>query len=40
MSEPEQIEPRKELSSDSEDIHILTTDLLDQEEQHIATLAE
>ena len=40
-SEPEQIEPRetsKELS-DNEEIHIPTTDLLDQEEQHLATLA-
>src|SRR6266404_1724322 len=39
MSEQEQIEPISEEISDSKDIHILTTDLLDQEEQHLATLA-
>ncbi len=41
MSEPEQIEPREasEELSDNEEIRIPTTDLLDQEEQHLATLA-
>src|SRR6266404_403901 len=44
-SEPEQIEPletHEETSgneADNEDIHIPTTDLLNQEEQHLATLA-
>ena len=41
-SEPEQIEPcaASEELSDNEEIHILTTDLLDQEEQQLANLAE
>ncbi len=40
-SEPEQIEPQEtsEGISDNEDIHILPTDLLDQEEQSLAILA-
>jgi len=42
-SEPEQIEPHEEGPSgnkeDNEDIHIPTTNLLDQEEQQLATLA-
>jgi len=41
-SEPEQIEPcaASEELSDNEEIHIPTTDLLDQEEDQLATLAE
>ncbi len=41
-SEPEQIEPRaaSEELLDNEEIHIPTTDLLDQEENQLATLAE
>src|SRR6266404_3280747 len=39
VSEPEQIEPLSKEVSDNEDIHILTTDLLNQEEQQLATLA-
>jgi len=39
MSEPEQIELHKEASGNEEDIHIPTTDLLDQEEQQLAALA-
>jgi len=38
-SELEQIEPCEEVSGNEEDIHIPTTDLLDQEEQQLATLA-
>ncbi len=41
-SEPEQIEPRaaSEELSDNKEIHIPTTDLLDQEEQQLADLME
>ncbi len=42
VSEPEQIEPcaASEELSDNEEIHIPTTDLLDQEEQQLANLME
>ncbi len=39
-SEPEHIEPVSDELSDNEEVHIPTTDLLDQEEQQLATLAE
>ncbi len=45
MSEPEQIEPHEsceealENEADNKDIHIPTTNLLDQEEQQLAALA-
>jgi len=45
VSEPEQIEPcepRKDNSgneADNEDIHIPTTDFLDQEEKHLEALS-
>src|SRR5882762_9827603 len=42
MSKPEQIKPLEspEEILDNKEIHIPTTDLLDQEEQQLATLAE